>query len=47
MHSRIFPGLRLPVARLLACDTANVLDALTAYEPLNRNPPEISVKSED
>ena len=29
LHSRIFPGLRLPVAPLLAGDTAKVLDALT------------------
>lgn len=29
LHSRVFPGLRLPVAPLLACDTARVLEALT------------------
>jgi len=29
LHSRVFPGLRLPVAPLLAGDTAKVLDALT------------------
>jgi Uma2 family endonuclease len=29
LHSRSFPGLRLPVAPLLACDTARVLEALT------------------
>jgi len=29
LHSRVFPGLRLPVASLLACDTAKVLAALT------------------
>jgi Uma2 family endonuclease len=29
LHSRGFPGLRLPVAPLLACDTARVLAALT------------------
>lgn len=28
LHSRVFPGLRLPVAALLACDAARVLDAL-------------------
>jgi hypothetical protein len=28
LHSRAFPGLRLPVASLLACDTAKVLAAL-------------------
>jgi len=29
LHSRAFPGLRLPVGALLAGDTARVLDALT------------------
>ena len=29
LHSRIFPGLRLPVAPLLAGDTAKVLEAST------------------
>jgi Uma2 family endonuclease len=29
LHSRVYPGLRLPVASLLACDTARVLAALT------------------
>ena len=29
LHSRVFPGLRLPVAPLLAGDTANVLAALS------------------
>jgi Uma2 family endonuclease len=28
LHSRVFPGLRLPVADLLACDSAKVLAAL-------------------
>jgi hypothetical protein len=42
-----FPGLRLPVAPLLASDTAKVLAALTGHQPLNRQPPETSVKSED
>jgi Uma2 family endonuclease len=32
LHSRVFPGLRLPVAPLLACDTAQVLAALTEPE---------------
>jgi hypothetical protein len=47
LHSRVFPGLRLPVAPLLAGDTAKVLAALTGHEPLNRKPPETSVNSED
>lgn len=34
LHSRVFPGLRLPVTPLLACDTAKVLEALTREEPL-------------
>ena len=46
LHSRIFPGLRLPIAPLLAGDTAKVLTALTGHEPLNRKPPETSVNSE-
>jgi Uma2 family endonuclease len=29
LHSRVFPGLRLPVASLLACDTAKVLSVLS------------------
>ena len=29
LHSRVFPGLQLPVASLLAGDTAKVLAALT------------------
>jgi Uma2 family endonuclease len=33
LHSRVFPGLRLPVASLLACDTAKTLAALTETEP--------------
>ena len=32
LHSRVFPGLRVPVAPLLADDTANVLAALTKKE---------------
>jgi Uma2 family endonuclease len=47
LHSRVFPGLRLPVAPLLAGDTAKVLAALTGHEPLNKKPPETSVKRED
>ena len=47
LRRRVFPGLRLPVAPLLAGDTAKVLAALTGREPLNRKPPETSVKSED
>ncbi len=31
-HSRVFPGLCLPVAPLLALDTARVLAALTGHE---------------
>jgi hypothetical protein len=45
--NRVFPGLRLSVAPLLAGDTAKVLEALKGHEPLNRKPPETSVKSED
>jgi hypothetical protein len=33
LHSRVFPGLRLPVAPLLAGDTAKVLAALSGHEP--------------
>jgi Uma2 family endonuclease len=40
LHSRLFPGLRLPVASLLAGDTAKVLEALTETEPPTRNSPE-------
>ncbi len=47
LHSRVFPGLRLPVEPLLAGDTAKVLAALTEAELLNTKPPETSVKSED
>ena len=35
LHSRVFPGLRLPVAPLLAGDTAKVLAPLTGPEPLS------------
>ena len=47
LHSRVFPGLQLPVASLLAGDTAKVLTALMGPEPLNTKPPETSVTSED
>ena len=46
LHSRIFPDLQLPVAPLLAGDTAKVLATLTGPEPLNTKPPETSIKSE-
>ena len=46
LHSRIFPGLQLPVAPLLAGDTAKVLATLTGPEPLNTKPPETSVNLE-
>ena len=38
LHSRGFPGLRLPVAPLLAGDTAKVLAALAGHELLNKKP---------
>jgi hypothetical protein len=44
LHSRVFPGLRLPVAPLLAGDTAKVLAPLTGPEPLNPKPPETNGK---
>jgi hypothetical protein len=44
--SCVFPGLQLPVAPLLAGDTAKVLATLTGPEPRNTKPPETSVKSE-
>jgi hypothetical protein len=47
LHSRVFSGLQLPVASLLAGDTAKVLAALTGHEPLNGKPPEASFKSQD
>jgi Uma2 family endonuclease len=37
-HSRVFPGLRLPVAPLLACDSARVLEALTEQGAPKGNP---------
>jgi Uma2 family endonuclease len=43
LHSRGFPGLCLPVAPLLACDTAKVLNALTEHEPQPEKPPQTSV----
>ncbi len=47
LHSHVFPGLQLPVAPLLAGDTAKVLATLAEPDPLNTKPPETSVKSED
>jgi len=46
LHSRVFPGLRLPVAPLLAGDAAKVLEALTGHEPMGKTPPETRFKSE-
>ena len=43
LHSRVFPGLRLPVSPLLAGDTAKVMAAPAGHEPLNRKPHETSV----
>ncbi|MCX6930635.1 MAG: hypothetical protein NT154_46630 [Verrucomicrobia bacterium] len=37
----------LPVAPLLAGDTAKVLAALMGPEPLNKKPPETGVTSQD
>jgi len=45
LHSRVFPGLQLPVAPLLDGDTATVLATLTRPEPLSTKPPETSNKS--
>ena len=42
LHSRVFPGLRLPIAPLLAGDTAKVLAALAEHET-----PQASVKSQN
>ncbi|HXP60992.1 MAG TPA: Uma2 family endonuclease [Dongiaceae bacterium] len=36
LHSRSFPGLCLPVAPLLACNTAKVLSALAEHELQNK-----------
>jgi len=47
LHSRVFPGLRLPVAPLLAGDTANVLAALTQNEVPMGKQSENSVVKED
>jgi hypothetical protein len=44
--SCVFHGLQLPIAPLLAGDTAKVLATLTGPEPLNTKPPETSIKSE-
>ena len=42
LHSRVFPGLRLPVTSLLAGNAARVLTALSGVEAHEPN-----VKSED
>ena len=47
LYSRVFPGLQLPVAPLLAGDTAQVLATLTGHEPLNRKPPATRGNSDD
>jgi len=47
LRRRGFPCLRLPVEALLAGTAAQVLEALTPHELLDRKPPEPSVKSED
>ena len=46
VHSLVFPGLQLPVAPLLAGDTAKVLATLTGHELPNRKHPETSANSE-
>jgi hypothetical protein len=47
LHSRIFPGLRLPVAPLLAGDTAKVLAALTQNEmPMGKQSENIVVQAD-
>lgn len=40
LQSRGFPGLCLPIAPLLAGDTAKVLNALTEHDPQNSKTPE-------
>jgi Uma2 family endonuclease len=45
LHSRGFPGLCLPLAPLLACDTAKVLDSLAEHNLQNGKPPETSVSN--
>src|ERR1039458_1497844 len=47
LHSRVFPGLRLPVAPLLAGDTAKVLAALAQNEMPMGKQSENSVVNED
>ena len=47
LHSRVFPGLRLPVAPLLAGDTAKVLAALAQNEVLTGKQSESSIVKED
>ena len=47
LHSRVFPGLQLPVAPLLAGDTAKVLAALAQNEMPMGKQSENSVVNED
>ena len=47
LHSRVFPDLRLPVAPLLAGDTAKVLAALAQNEMPMGKQSENSVVNED
>ena len=47
LHSRVFPGLQLPVAPLLAGDTAKVLATLTQNEVRVGKQSENSVNSKD
>ena len=47
LHSRVFPGLRLPAAPLLAGDTAKVLAAVTQDEMPMGKQSENSVVKED
>jgi len=37
LHSRVLPGIQLPVVPRMAGDTAQALAALTGPEPLNLN----------
>ena len=46
LHCRVFPGLQLPAAPLLAGDTAKLLATLTGPGPLNTKPLETSGQSE-
>jgi len=47
LPSRGFPGLRRPIAPLLAGDTAQVRAALTGPESLSTKPPKTSVNRAD